>query len=240
MPDVIGIHLGMDPKEALTVLRAHYPKNLFTPYTNNLGSFPQPVFQGMIVNSLDNSSQEMNFVTTLPPQKQAVWSVRRTTNRMHINRETLLAALRAKYGKESAAFVNNEGRVASSDAEIGTILWLFDESGRHVAVPPSIALTATSCLHVIQVPDGPGSAFLMREAQGDNPFTVNPWCATSYVGVHVDIGGAQPIIENVLTIMTDLALAYRTSHSTATWYRAQAERARQQDLAKSKEVKPVF
>jgi hypothetical protein len=238
MPDVIGVHLGMDPKEALAVLRAHYPKNLFTPYTNNLAIFPQPVFQGVIVNSLDNSSQEMNFITTLPPDKQAVWNVSRITTRMHINRETLLAALRTKYGKESVAFAGGN-QAASSDAEIVSMLWLFDESGRHVALPSlSAATTATGCAGI--GPGTPGSAFLINEAQGNSPFSANAWCATSYVGVHVDIGSTQPIVETVNTVMTDLPLAFRTSHSTAVWYRAQAERARQQDLEKSKQAKPVF
>jgi hypothetical protein len=238
MPDVIGIHLGMDPKEALAVLRSHYPKNLFTPYTNNLAIFPQPVFQGVIVNSLDNSSQEMNFITTLPPDKQAVWNVSRITTRMHINRETLLAALRTKYGKESAAFAGGN-QAASNDAEIVSMLWLFDESGRHVALPSlSAATTAMGCASI--GPGTPGSAFLINEAQGNSPFSANAWCATSYVGVHVDIGSTQPIIETVNTVMTDLPLAFRTSHSTAVWYRAQAERARQQDLEKSKQAKPVF
>jgi hypothetical protein len=236
MPDVIGIHLGMDPKEALAILRAHYPKNLFTPYTNNLAIFPQPVFQGVIVNSLDNSSQEMNFITTLPPDRQAVWNVNRITTRMHINRETLLAALRTKYGKESVAFAGGN-QAASSDAEIVSMLWLFDESGRHVALPSlSAATTAMGCAG----PGTPGSAFLINEAQGNSPFGANAWCATSYVGVHVDIGSTQPIIETVNTVMMDLPLAVRTSHSTAVWYRAQAERARQQDLEKSKQAKPVF
>ena len=236
MPDVIGIHLGMDPKEALAILRAHYPKNLFTPYTNNLAIFPQPVFQGVIVNSLDNSSQEMNFITTLPPDKQAVWNVNRITTRMHINRETLLAALRTKYGKESVAFAGGN-QTASSDAEIVSMLWLFDESGRHVALPSlSAATTAMGCAG----PGTPGSAFLINEAQGNSPFSANAWCATSYVGVHVDFGSTQPIIETVNTVMMDLPLAFRTSHSTAVWYRAQAERARQQDLEKSKQAKPVF
>jgi hypothetical protein len=119
------------------------------------------------------------------------------------------------------------------------MLWLFDESGRHVALPSlSAATTAMGCAGI--GPGTPGSAFLINEAQGNSPFSANAWCATSYVGVHVDIGSTQPIIETVNTVMTDLPLAFRTSHSTAVWYRAQAERARQQDLEKSKQAKPVF
>jgi hypothetical protein len=40
--------------------------------------------------------------------------------------------------------------------------------------------------------------------------------------------------------MMDLPLAYRTEHSTTAWYRAQAERARKEDLEKSKQAKPVL
>jgi hypothetical protein len=40
--------------------------------------------------------------------------------------------------------------------------------------------------------------------------------------------------------MTDLPLALRTAHATAAWYRKQSEKARQADLEKSKQAKPVF
>jgi hypothetical protein len=237
MPDIIGIHLGMDPKEALTIVRAHYPKNLLTPYDNNLSTFPSPVFQGAYINPATNYQDDFNFQTTLPPDKQVVWKVRRITKGMHINRETLLAALRTKYGKESVATGNDPRAPINGDAQITQILWLFDESGRHVQVPYSNASVAMDC--GADTPSGPGGAYLLNEAHGEQR-SVNGWCASSYVGVKVVIGHTEPIVENVVTEMMDLPLAIRTSHSTAAWYRAESERARKADLERSKQAKPVF
>ena len=235
MPDIIGVHLGMDPKEALAVVHAHYPKNQLTSYDTNMSTFPTPVFQGTIVNPADNYQDDFNFQTTLPPEKQFVWKVRRVTKAMHVNRETLLAALRAKYGKESVAFAANSNETASSDAQISELVWLFDESGRHIPVPNSSTIAVREC--EANVPDTPGTAFLMNEAHGDRT-QLNGWCVSSYVAVHVQIGAVGPIIELMSTQMVDLPLAYRTAHSTAVWYRAEVEKARQRDLEKSKQAKP--
>jgi hypothetical protein len=242
MPDVIGVHLGMDPKEAMAIMRSHYPKNRPTSYdTSNLAAFPGPVFQGSYINPLNNQDDDFVFYATLPPEKQLVYKVNRMTKGMHINRQTLLAALRAKYGKESAAFGPDRNTPPSNDAEINLMLWLFDESGHHVPLSNSNARTALECEAV--GPSGVGSSYLMDEAYGTNNnaplISGNPWCKSSYVGVRAEFA-VGPIIEMVVTDMMDLPLAVRTSHSTAVWYRAQAERARQQDLEKSKQVKPVF
>jgi hypothetical protein len=242
MPDVIGVHLGMDPKEAMAIMRSHYPKNRPTSYdTSNLAAFPGPVFQGSYINPVNNQDDNFVFYATLPPEKQLVYKVNRITKAMHINRQTLLAALRAKYGKESAAFGTDRNTPTSNDAEINLMLWLFDESGHHVPLSNSNARTALECQAV--GPSGVGSSYLMDEAYGTNNnaplISGNPWCKSSYVGVSAEFA-VGPIIEMVITDMMDLPLAVRTSHSTAVWYRAQAERARQQDLEKSKQVKPVF
>ena len=242
MPDVIGVHLGMDPKEAMAIMRSHYPKNRPTSYdTSNLAAFPGPVFQGSYINPVNNLDDNFVFYATLPPEKQLVWKVNRMTKGMHINRQTLLAALRAKYGKESAAFGPDRNTPTSNDTEINLMLWLFDESGHHVPLSNSNARTAVECEAV--GPSGVGSSYLMDEAYGTNNnaplISGNPWCKSSYVGVSAEFA-VGPIIEMVVTDMMDLPLAVRTSHSTAVWYRAQAERARQQDLEKSKQVKPVF
>ena len=237
MPDIIGVHLGMDPKDALAVVRAHYPKNLLTSYNNNLAVFPSPVFQGTIVNPAEIAQDDFNFQATLPPDKQMIWRVRRITKRMHINRETLIAALRQKYGKESVAFINISDIVAPNDTQIGTMVWLFDESGRHISVPYSSPGTLQQCTN--NVPESPGSGFLLNEAHGDLT-NLSGWCASSYIAVRAQFVSGEPIIETVAMDMIDIPLALRTAHSTAIWYRAASERARQADLEKSKQAKPVF
>ena len=64
------------------------------------------------------------------------------------------------------------------------------------------------------------------------------WCA-NFVGVHISIG-SQEIVENTFTEMLDVPLAVRTAHAASVWQRELAEKVRQQELEKSKGVKPVL
>ncbi len=236
MPDIIGVHLGMDPKEALALVRAHYPKSQLTTYNDNMYTFPAPVYQGTIVNPADNYQDDFELVTTLPPEKQAVWRVRRVTKRMHVDRGTLFAALRAKYGKETVAIAPNSNDPASSDSEAVTLLWLFDESGRHVPLPNSGISSVVNCWNV---PDHPGTHYLLDEATGQ-PFAPGGWCGSNFIAMSASVGSTQSIIENMTTDLVDLPLAHRTSHATAIWYQAEAEKARAADAAKAKQAKPVL
>jgi len=237
MPDIIGVHLGMDPKDALAVVRAHYPKNQLTTYNTNMYTFPTPVYQGTIVNPADNYQDDFEFVTTLPPEKQAVWRVRRVTKRMHVDRGKLFTALRAKYGKETAAIAPNSNNPASSDSEAVTLLWLFDESGRHVPIPNSGISSLVDCWN--NVPAGPGTHYLLDEATGKQ-FSHAGWCGSSFIAMSVSLGTTESIIENMTTDLVDIPLAHRTSHATAVWYQAEAEKARAADAAKAKQAKPVL
>ena len=238
MPDVFGIHLGMSPQAALAAVKAHYPRNTLTIYDTNMSTFPVNVFQGAIVNPRDNYEDDFDFGTTLPPDKPAVWRVHRVSKRLHVARETLLATLLEKYGKESA-FVGDDITVAVTDrTHIAGILWLYDEAGHHMPIPGG---NVRSVLECFRYPDGVGNAFLLNEAHGDGDRAgISGWCATSLIAVYASFGGSQPIIESVDTRMVDLPLALRTAHSTAIWYHQQSELARKQDLEKAKQAKPSF
>jgi len=236
LPDILGVHLGMDPKAALAIVHAHYPKETLTTYNTNMYTFPSPVYQGTLINPADPHSDDFSFLATLPPDKQAVWRVKRVTKGMHVSRETLFAALRAKYGKETVAIAPNSNDPAASDSQTAVLLWLFDESGRHMPLPNTGIASVRNCWNV---PESPGTHYLLDEATG-KPFTPAGWCATSFVGVQATINSLEPIIETVITDMVDVPLARRTSHSTAVWYKAEAEKARVKDLEKAKQAKPVL
>ena len=236
LPDIIGVHLGMDPKEALAVVRAHYPKNLLTTYDTDMYMFPGPAFQGTIVNPADNHQDDFNFQATLPPEKPVVWKVTRTTKFMHTSHDTLLAALRAKYGKETVGIIGNTYDPARNDAEAATLIWLFDESGKRVPLPNSDLASVVGCW--INVPDHPGTAYLTDEArEGRTP--ANGWCGASFVAVQANVGVA-PIVEHMTVDMVDLPVVRRTSHTTAVWWKAEVEKARIRDLEKAKQAKPVL
>src|SRR5262249_28302229 len=58
-----------------------------------------------------------------------------------------------------------------------------------------------------------------------------------YVVVHVQLASTE-IVANTVTEMIDGPLAVRTAHAADLWQKDGAERARQEEIAKSKQVKP--
>ncbi|GAC1660025.1 MAG: hypothetical protein NVS9B15_24050 [Acidobacteriaceae bacterium] len=236
MPDIVGLRLGMDARAALAAVRARYPTNPLNVYDTNMSTFPNNVLQGVIVNPRGLYDERLDFSSTLPPDKPVVWRVERLTNAMHVARETLISALRAKYGKESALVGGDPSSPVTDLRDVAGILWLYDEAGRHVPIPHDNLPATLDCLKQFQ--SGVGNGFLLNEAHGEKIPT--GWCATSFVAVYATFGQGAPIIEMVNTQMVDLPLAVRTAHATALWYRGQAERARKQDLEKAKAAKPVF
>ena len=65
------------------------------------------------------------------------------------------------------------------------------------------------------------------------------WCNSSFVGIHVAMH-AREIVEIMATEMVDFPLGQRTARLSAMWQQAGAERARQAEIEKSKQSKPVL
>ena len=99
MPDVVGVRLGMTPLEALQILRRQYPRDRFQemPVSMGLSMKADYGFNILSPDALGTPDAYLSF--TAPPNKQLVWRINRFTRNMHVNYDTLLAALRQKYGK---------------------------------------------------------------------------------------------------------------------------------------------
>ena len=59
------------------------------------------------------------------------------------------------------------------------------------------------------------------------------WCGQHFVAVQVTLTGTD-IIENMVTVLEDVPLGIRTSHTAAAWLRDVAQKQHQEDLEKSK------
>ena len=249
LPDIVGVHLGMAPQEAMQIMRKQYPPNyrvLEMPVSFDGQTTIKGASDNFQISDPASGDAPLGYISfTPPPEKQVVWHVARYTRNMHVNRETMLAALREKYGKETAALVSSgmgSGKT-TDDSKIAEMFWLFDEHGGHVPYPSDVAFPN----RVIWDCAG-GAGALSRLARPDAPMPSDDadlakkyagWCA-SMVAVHVAIEDPRPIVESVFTEMLDIPLAIRTTHASTVWRRDLAEKARKEDLEKSKQAKPVF
>ena len=251
MPDIVGVHLGMAPEEAMPLMRKQYPANyrvLVMPANSPLDGQPiKGAYDNFQISDPATAESPLAFVSfTAPPEKQVVWHVARASRRIHTNRQTLLAALREKYGKETAALVTTGmgGGKTTDDSQIADMFWLFDEGGGRVPFPPDTAFPNRSIWGCLGSTFAGSPALARADAGGptddEELGRVNypGWCA-SFVGIHVAID-AGPVVESAFTEILDVPLAMRTAHASVVAKRAAIEKARRDDLEKSKQNKPVF
>ena len=239
MPDVVGVRIGMSPQEALQILRKQYPGDRKQDMVNQAWPSAQKPFYGFNIIQPDPLGTPDAYLSlTAPPGPQIVWRITRFTRRVHTNRAVFLSALRQKYGKESVSFGSGGGSAISDDAQIAHLVWLFDESGKRIALPPVRFFPGYNsiwdCSNAI---GGLNPQPLMPENEVDFTRMFPGWCS-NYVGIRVSLVGDAEIIENTSTELLDVPLGIRTAHSATVWKRDLANRARQADIEKSKQSKP--
>ena len=241
LPDIVGVRLGMTAEEALTTLRKTYPGDMYQGIPANFWPSEQkPAYGYNLLSRAPGNNKDVVVSFTAPPGPQIVWQVARETQHMHINRGTLLAALREKYGKETVAYpASVNGVPARNDAQIVTLIWLYDEHGTRVPLPPTTVFTTpnagvTECL-------GATAGMIEPHMPKDDDFAkgYNDWCAHHLVSLQVYLGGLD-IVEYTITSMEDVPLGVRTGHAASVWLNNYAQRQHQDDLERSKAKKPVL
>jgi hypothetical protein len=180
---------------------------------------------------------------TLPPERQRVYRIFREFTNQRIHRDTLLAALRERFGPNPLRFGDNKRDPASSDATATHLLWLFTLDGKPTTSFPPNESPICNCESpgggvnriLTAINNGPGTPYF-----GFNGYT--PWCAANYAGLHVTLHpeGDPKIINSYNADFLYYPLATFTSAATTAWWFQTLERLRTQDLERSKQVKPVF
>jgi len=225
------------------MLRRQYPGDRYVQMTNHAWPGPQkPGYGYNIIQTDPLGTPDAYLSFTAPPGPQLVWRITRFTHRIHTNCAVLLAALRAKYGKESMAYPSGGGHPTDDDSQIAHMVWLFNEQGARVPLPPARFFpgfgNVWDCGNAVGALN-PQPA--MPEDEADYPRQLFPgWCS-NYVGIRVSLaagGGVSDIIENTSTEMMDVPLAVRTAHAATVWKRDLAKRLQQEELQKSNQAKP--
>jgi hypothetical protein len=202
---------------------------------------PKPDYGYNIIQTDSLGTPDAYLSFTAPPGPQIVWRITRFTHRIHTNRALLLAALRGKYGKESMAYPAGGGQPTDDDSQIGHMVWLFNEQGARVPLPPARFFpgfgNVWDCSNAV---GGLNPQPAMPEEEALYPQQLFPgWCS-NFVGIRVTLtaGESLDIIENTNTEMMDVPLAVRTAHAATVWKRELAKRLQQEDLQKSRQAKP--
>jgi len=184
------------------------------------------------------NQKDFSMSFTAPPGEQKVWKVDRYTSKLHTNRNTLLAALRQKYGKEAFAWQGGDTTTnVRSDNQITAMLWLFDEQGNHVPMPASTVFPTRQSFEECTIVNHTDEPDMKTDADFAN--RLNPWCAAHFVAVIVQLSNLD-IVENTYTYMMDIPLAARTARAGDAWLRDYANKVHQQDLQRSKENTPTL
>jgi hypothetical protein len=240
MPDVLGVRVGMPAQDALTALKKTFPSNIYQGIPVSYWPSAEKPYYGYNVLSRDPGNfKDMSLSFTAPPGPQVVWGTVRLTQRLHINKQTMIAALREKYGKETVAYNAGGGTdVVTNDAAIGRMLWLYDEKGARAPLPPSTSFPRqNNILECVMNQKLQFEPTMPKDDDWGNGIT--EWCSHHFVAIFITLGGTD-IIENTVTQMIDLPLAIRTSHSAAAWLRDVAKKQHQEELEKTKEKTPTL
>ena len=250
LPDVVGIRPGMPAREAFAALQAKYPKVPLQTLALQLPTIQKPILIDFAVGFSPVQSVEERIAVrvTPPPEKQVVWQVQRFVGKQKIYRANVLASLREKYGKETAAFANGSA-VKDVDKEASQLWWIFDEQGHPGKFADSYS-TAYTCLMRFDKSSDQASSSLTFYAEGggswfapsnivsmENDLQDSGWCNTSMIAVIAEIGGSE-IVTAFGVQVVDMPMAVRAARAEVTWLKDLASKQQQQQIDESKQAKP--
>jgi hypothetical protein len=241
MPDIVGIRIGMTLKEASDAIVKQYPGAKVNPYAPERTPSGTTVLISLNLNrgiASPVTTDQIAVDATMLPNTAIVWHVSRAVINQHVSRQTVLAALRAKYGKET--FYSDGGAPFSSkplpEGHIALMMWTFDEDGKHTS-PPDTIFNA-GCV----IESGVDNARRWRDwaPTGNSGANTHGYCESSLVAVVARLTGSPDIISDVSVEMSDVPFIMRSSRATADWWNAEEAKQHQNDLQKASQAKPTL
>jgi hypothetical protein len=245
LPDVVGVHLGMPLRVAYAALQEAYPKLKITLNQSRMPTIDKPVINSFLTSTSEIGGNDITVGVLLPPNQQIVWTVTRSANAgtgTPMNRGSLLASLRQKYGKETYNNLDASGKRAGKDADITDMYWMYNEHGGRIPVPdPSFGQVGSDCMGVAHPTLAPGVGG-NEDPTGLN--NVGAFCTSTYVGVHANLmphpNDPANLIQSFRLDIVDIPLAARAQKATIDWYRNIGNQQHQQEIERSKQVQPKF
>jgi len=222
-PDLLGIYPGMPAAAA----RAQLQKRSST--VNVITASPADSGFGLSITDLKNP-EGINVNLTRAPNDPFVWWITRSQSYYQgaggppLMLNTVLTALREKYGKET--FTHDQGGGGLY------VFWLFDPSGKLLA-------TADQTLQGCNT--GQFSLY-MSNGLPPAPTQVEQACFKSYFGLKASFNNvaANGMLSSYTVELANLPYAYRAAMNTANAKNAVEQKAQQDLINRGNQNKPTF
>jgi hypothetical protein len=220
-PDLLGIYPGMPMNAA----RAQLQKRSST---INVMTNSQPD-TGFGLTIPDPANHESTLVyLTMAPNDPMVWMITRSQNftlspANVMSQNSLLTALREKYGKET--FTRDQGGGGLY------IYWLFDPGGKLL----------TSADQTLQGCNGGQMTIYMANGLPQAPTQVEQACFKSYFGLKASLNlGNNGLVNSYVVELANFPYAYAAGMNTANVKKAAEQKAQQDLIKRSNQNKPSF
>jgi hypothetical protein len=231
--DISGLRLGMSLADATAVMKKLYPRGVGQ---MNVGPFgPQHVSKVGVLRAQGDGRDAAAVDLTGPPNAPIVWQISRNLIQPKVAHNVIVASLRQKFGKETYAATSG-GRPITDDSQILQMWWVFDEQGHLVPQAQIIRGSPFGCGSYYST-DGSEHLYLDFAAGKDEGLPT--YCTSSYVGVQAMMS-ADPILTDLYMNIVDLPLMVRSAKASGAWAKTLDDKARQEELQREKQAKPVL
>ncbi len=222
-PDLLGIYPGMPASAARALLQKR------SSTVNVTSASPADSGFGLSITDPKNPEGTYVYLTRAPNDPPTVWLITRSQRYNSgaggppLMLNTVLTALREKYGKET--FTRDQGGGGLY------VYWLFDQGGK-------LLVTADQTLQGCN--SGQFSLY-MSNGLPQAPTQVEQACFKSYFGVKASFNqGANEILNNYTVELVNLPYAYRAAMNTDNVKKAADQKAQQDLINRGKQNKPTF
>jgi hypothetical protein len=240
LPDVAGIHVGIPTDEVTGLIKKLHPNATFQPEIGFIRGSGIAVADRQQAGTWAQSSagamvDNINVDYTWTPNKPTVFMVKRNLPYPQpLVHQTLVDALRQKYGKEIQADGASASIKVVTDDNIAAMWWLFDEQGHPVPRGPVTGHEPYGCIYVQE-----GQAYNKAVMDYLNHSLPPATFCDSVILLYVQFEPG-PVVHSTTTYLVDLALLRRSAVATGDWARAGAEKQHQDEQQKAKQAKPAF
>ena len=252
MPDIVGLRLGMSPPEVEAVLKKRHSAKINVNTYNLLPFFPanKKVLDAFFIGYQQLPAPDEKLIVHFTPPngtaagKQVAWRIRRELHRQKIDHANVIASLREKYGKESAAL--NGGQLTADGSQIDSMWWVLDGQGHAAPLPSSndLYFLLNRCAGMLtDGRDEPGHIPFGTSDVADNTHTfdethqASSWCNSAGITLWAQFSTA-PIVDTLVVEAVDMPAALHAARQESEWLRGLANRERQRQIDEAKQARP--
>ena len=236
MPQINGIHIGTSIADAKAALQKLYPGRQVDALNGQTMGPQHQSWPAALRAMSDSIGTDVTGVdVTYQPGPQVVWHVSRTAHQPNVAHDVLVAALRAKYGKETLALHNGSDIPVTVDRQINAMFWVYDEQGRQIMQTKVLHHSPFNCVDYSGIGGGNANLYfgLVRDA---NAIPVG-YCRDAYVAVAAQLPETD-IVTTMYLDLVDMPLAARAARATDAWNKGLDQKTQQDAHERAKSAQP--